>query len=288
MVTNLSPSNQQFLNSLARINQRMELAQRQISSGVRFEQVSDNPDQVSVLLQARASLDTSEQILTNLGRLKNEVDGGEQALQSAVQLFDQVQTLGAQGVTGTETAAARTALAQQLGSILDQMVGLSSTSVEGRYIFSGDSDQQAPYTAALTYLGSAATRVAQHPNGTTFAVAKTAQEIFEPVFGAITALRTALLNNDEAAIQNVVDGLPQLSAGLNSQLAFYGTTQNRVAAATEFAHTQQLQLQSQISSLQDTDMSSAILELTQAQTQQQAALTSRAQLPRTTLFNFLA
>ncbi len=86
----------------------------------------------------------------------------------------------------------------------------------------------------------------------------------------------------------MVDGLPKVGQYLNSELAFYGTTQNLVAAATDFAHTQQLQLQNQISGLEDTDVSSAILELTQTQTQEQAALTSRAQMPRTTLFNFLA
>jgi len=294
MVSNLTPSNQQFLDGLARISERMERAQKQVSTGVRFAQVSDNPDQVSALLEARAGLDTSQQVLTNLGRVKNEVDAGEQALQSAVQLFDQIQTLGAQGATGTETAAARADLAQQVDSVLQQMIALSGTSAEGRFIFSGDSDHQAPYTAALTYLGSASTRMIQHPNGTTFAVAKTAQEIFDAadptqnVFGSITALRTALLNNDETAIQTVVDGLPKVGQYLNSELAFYGTTQNVVAAATDFAHTQQLQLQNQISGLEDTDVSSAILELTQTQTQEQAALTSRAQMPRTTLFNFLA
>src|SRR5437764_12777481 len=119
MVSNLSPSNQLFLDSLNRIDERMQLAQRRISNGVRFEQVSDNPDQVSTLLQARARLDTSQQVLTNLGRVKNEVDAGEQALQSAVQLFDQVQTLGAQGATGTSSATVRAALAQQVGSLLD-------------------------------------------------------------------------------------------------------------------------------------------------------------------------
>jgi flagellar hook-associated protein 3 FlgL len=288
MVSNLTPLNEQFLNGLDLISRRMEHAQRQISTGVRFEKVSDNPDQVSVLLQARASLDGSQQVLTNLGRVKNEVDAGEQALQSAVQLFDQAQTLGAAGATGTETAAARADLAQQLDSMLQQMVGLSGTSVEGRYIFSGDADQQAPYDSTLVYFGSASTRLIQHPNGTTFAVAKTAQEIFEPVFTAIAALSTAMRNNDEAAIRNLMDGMPAVSQALNSELAFYGTAQTRVAAATEFAHTQQLQLQTQISALEDTDVSSAVLELTQAQTQQQAALQSKAQMPRTTLFNFLA
>jgi flagellar hook-associated protein 3 FlgL len=301
MVSNLNPANQQFLNDLNQISDRMQNAQRQLSTGLRVTQVSDAPDIISTLLQARASLSSAQQTQTNLGRVKTEVDAGEQALQSAVTLFDQVQTLGAQGATDTSTAAARSTLAQQLGSILQQTVGLAGTQMEGRYIFAGDSDQQAPYTVDLTqnppvsaYLGSTATRVAQHPNGTTFAVGLTAQTIFDSsdpstnVFASIEGLKTALESNDTAAIGTAMNGLTKVSAYLNQQLAFYGTTQNKISQASDYGSTLQVQLQTQISNLQDADMTAAIEELTQGQTQQQAALQSKALVPRTTLFNFLA
>ncbi len=57
--------------------------------------------------------------------------------------------------------------------------------------------------------------------------------------------------------------------------------------ATNAAESQQIEYQSQISSLQDTDMTSTILDMTQSQTQMQAALSSEGQIPRTTLFDFL-
>jgi flagellar hook-associated protein 3 FlgL len=301
MVSSLSPSNQQFLNDLNQISENMQRAQRQLSTGLRVTQVSDAPDVISTLLQTRASLSSAQQTQSNLGRVKTEVDAGEQALQSAVSLFDQVETLGAQGATSIATAATRSTLAQQLGSILQQTVGLTATQVEGRYIFAGDSDQQAPYTVDLTqvppvsaYQGSDATRVTQHPNGTTFPVGLTAQTIFDSsdpstnVFASIVSLKTALENNDTAAINTAIGGMSKVSAYLNQQLAFYGTTQNKVSQATDYGATLQVQLQTQISNLQDADMTAAIEELTQGQTQQQAALQSKALIPRTTLFNFLA
>jgi flagellar hook-associated protein 3 FlgL len=300
MISSLDPSSQQFLNDLNRISDAMNTAQRQMSSGLKIAAVSDAPDQISALLEARAGLSSAQQILTNLGRQKSEVDAGEQALETAVQLFEQAQTLGAQGDTDTRTADQRATLAGQLGTIMQQMVGLAGTTVEGRFIFSGDSDQQAPYTIDLTqatpvsaYLGSSATRVAQNPNGTTFAISSTAQQIFDStdpttnVFTALNNLKTALANNDDTAIQSAVDALPKVDTYLNSELASYGNTQNQVAAATSYGQTLETQLQTQISNLQDADMTDAILHLTQAQTQQQAALAARAQLPRTTLFDFL-
>ena len=84
-----------------------------------------------------------------------------------------------------------------------------------------------------------------------------------------------------------MSGLSGASQYLNQQLAFYGNTQDNVAAATNTAASQQVGFQAQISALQDTDTTSTILDLTQSQTQEQAALTSEGQIPRTTLFDFL-
>jgi flagellar hook-associated protein 3 FlgL len=300
MISSLNPDNQQFINELDQIGQRLQNAQRQLSTGLKVSQVSDAPDVISTLLQTRASLSSTQQTLTNLGLNKSEVDAGEQALQSAVTLFDQVQTLGAEGATDTTTAAARSTLSGQLGSILQQMVGITGMQNAGRYIFAGDADQSAPYTFDSTlvppvsaYLGSDSTRVGLHPNGTTFPLALTAQGIFDSsdpgknVFTAIEKLQTALNNNDTTAIQASMDGLTKVGQHLNDQLAFYGSTQVKIAGATDYGNTLQTQIQTQISNLQDADMTAAIEELTQAQTQQQAALQSKAQMPRTSLFSYL-
>jgi flagellar hook-associated protein 3 FlgL len=246
-------------------------------------------------------LASSQQISTNLGNIKTEVDTSEQALQSAVQLFDQVQTIGAQGATGTQTAQTRATLAVQLQSMEQQFVGIANTNIQGRYVFSGDTDQTAAYSYDSTqanpvsaYQGSASTRVALDPNGNTFPIALTAQDVFDSsdsttnVFGALNGLITALNNNDAAGIQTSVQGLASVAQYLNNKLAFYGNTQNQIASATDYAQTQQTGIQAQISQLQDTDMTSTILDLTQSQTQEQAALGARAQIPKTTLFDFLA
>jgi flagellar hook-associated protein 3 FlgL len=300
MISSLNAHNQQFVIDLQRVTDRINSDVLEISSGVQMRQVSDNPDQVSALLQARATLATSQQISTNLASVKNEVDTGEQALEGAVQLFDQVQTAGAEGATGTQTASTRAGLAQQLQNIEQQMVSLANTTVNGRYIFSGDADQLAPYTydpsqanPVSAYQGTASTRVIEGAIGSTFPVGLTAQQIFDSsdpttnVFSAINGLVSALNTNDQTAIQTAVSGLAGVGVYLNNQLAFYGNTQDNVAAATDFAQTQQVEIQTQISALEDTNMSSTITDLTQAQIQEQAALTSEGQIPRSTLFDFL-
>jgi flagellar hook-associated protein 3 FlgL len=300
MVSSLLPTAQAFLNSINRISNEMSEAQLQISSGFKVNVVSDAPDVISPLLQAQASLSTAQQITSNLGQVTTEVNTGEQSLESATSLYDQVQSLSAEGATGTQTASGRADIAQQLQSIEQQMVGLANTNVNDRYIFAGDTDQTQPYTfdatqpdPVSTYQGSASTRTIQAPNGTTFPVALSAQQIFDSsdpttnVFTSINNMVTALNSNNQAAISTANSGLPAVSTYLNSQLAFYGTAQDAITAATTSASTLVTQLQTQIGGMQDADETQSILNLTQAQTEQQAALQSFQQIPRTSLFDYL-
>jgi len=300
MIDSLNSAAQSFLMGLSQIQQRSQRAQTELTTGLKINTVSDAPDQISSLLQTRSDLAQTQQITNNLGRVKTEVDTAEEGLQGAVSLMERVQTLGAQGSSDISSADTRQNLADELGSILQQLVSTANTTVEGRYIFSGDSDQQAPYSIDLTqsspvsaYQGSAATRQVQAADGSSFEVAKTAQDIFDAptasdnVFLSVTNLRQALLNGDTSAVSSALADVQSASGYLNQQLAFYGTVQDRVASATDFAQTYTTQLQTQLSGIQDADEAEAITELTQAQTQQQAALVSRAQIPRTSLFDFL-
>jgi flagellar hook-associated protein 3 FlgL len=172
--------------------------------------------------------------------------------------------------------------------------------VAGRYIFAGDTDQTQPYSIDLTqsspisaYQGSTSTRQVQSPDGTTFSIALTAQQIFDnpsapdSVFGSINNLMQGLINNNSAAITSSITDVQTADTYLNQQLAFYGTVQDRVTDAQTFGQNYTVQLQSQLSGIQDANAAASITEMTQASTQLQAALQSEAQLPKSTLFDFL-
>lgn len=300
MLSTLSPMSTEFVTGMNRISERMSRAQRQIASGIRVENVSDEPDSVSTILQVRADVSSNDQILSNLSRVKTETDTAEQSVSSAVSLVERARVLGAQGSTGTATAESRTSLADEVGAILEQVVGLTRTSVEGRYIFSGDSDHVAPYSVDLSadppvsaYAGSALTRQVQHPNGTRFSVGTTAQAIFDSdqagknVFKALSDLRTGLSNSDPALLSTAMSDIGSSLDYLNSQLATYGTVQKKVADATAFGNERKVQLQTHLTSVQEADLTESIVELTQAQLQQSAALQAQAKMPRSSLFDFL-
>src|SRR2546422_5143215 len=122
MLSPLNPTDQQFLASVERIHDRLNKAQKEISTGLRVSQVSDDPGEIAALLSAHQHLESAKQLQANLGRTKGEVDGGEQAVRHAVELFERARTLGAEGANATQSAETRAGIAQEVGSILEQLV----------------------------------------------------------------------------------------------------------------------------------------------------------------------
>src|SRR5690349_4305998 len=118
MTSGITPSTEQFLLSVDRLQRRSERAQRQITTGLKVESVSDSPDDVSRLLDARAGIERVKQTLQNLGRLQTEVDGSEKALENAVAVMDRARSLSSQGVNGLTSAETRRQVAGELQGLL--------------------------------------------------------------------------------------------------------------------------------------------------------------------------
>jgi flagellar hook-associated protein 3 FlgL len=313
MVPSLNSSTNSFLNHLSRLEATINSVSAQLSSGHRINQPSDAPDQVSPLLELEAGLAHNQRVASTLVRVQAEVSTADSAVSTAMQLLDQTLSLAAQGASSTATAATRTELAQQVLSIQEQMVGLADTRVAGRYIFGGDQDVSAPYALDLNQPSTVpqngvdrlsnvpvtATRRIELSNRLPAAVDQSAQDLFDHrmaddtlasdnVFAALNSLRLALAGNNSAGITAAQASVEAASAYLNSKQSFYGAALNRITNATAELNAQNADLQQQISAIRDTDMVQAAVELTSAQTQNQAALSAQAKLPRNTLFDFLA
>ena len=304
MVSSIDPSGEQFLASLALLQKRYNQAQEQITSGLRILRPSDSPGQLADLFQTRTDLARVTQVDQNLVRVKAEVDTAESAVSTAVQYLDQVRALGVQGA-GTIAAGQDAALAPQVDHILQQLVGLSRTSVHGVYIFSGDQTNAPPYqvnaaspTGVDRLVTAPATRLIQDPTGVNFAIAKTAQDIFDHrdaldnpapdnVFAAVNSLKVALQNGDQPGVTNALDALKTAQDYLNQQLAFYGSVQKRIDSGIDLAKKFETQLQTNLSAQQDADIPAAVIQLTQDQTHLNAALAAQGRRPTTSLFDFL-
>jgi flagellar hook-associated protein 3 FlgL len=300
MISGLDSSTDRFLNDLAATSRRIERAQRQLTSGKRITAPSDDPDRISGLVDSHSELSRALQAKSDMSRVKAEVDTSESAIASAVKLVESARVIATRGATATATTDMRKSMADQLGNILEQLVAISNTRVGGRFLFSGDADQQPAYTIDLTqaspigaFNGSESTRQVVDATGSTFRTARTAQQVFdsptpgESIFGSINALRQALQADDSAAISASAADINTSETYLNSQHAYYGSVQNRVTDAISTASTIELRIRSQIAAVEDADMVQAATEFTEATFQRNAALAAKGRSNLSTLFDYL-
>ena len=300
MLPAVNGPSEQFLTDLDRIQSAMNTVQRQVSSGLRVGLPSDDPSAVPSILKTQSEIARNNQAQTNLNQVKTELQNGDSALQQAVALVEKAITLASQAGSTVDGDTQIANLAAQVQGIQQQLVNLSNTSVGGRYIFSGDSDQQAAYALDSTQpngvqqlAAAKSTQVITDANGNPLWTPMTAQDIFDSgsggnVFAAVNGLLTALQNNDSAAAGASVASLNTADDYLNQQLGLIGIAETRVADSTTAAAKSVTTEQQYLSSLRDADTAGDAVQLTQLNTQQQAALSARAKMSQYNLFDFLA
>jgi len=302
----ISGSTQAFLASLDATQSQMQQAQEEVSSGLRVQQASDDPTEIAEILQIQGDISQNQQIQSNLNGVSSQLGTADSALQTAIQAVESATSLGTQGATSTATADQRAALAQQVNGILQTLVGISNTNIDGQYIFSGDDPTQPAYQidpnqpeGVQQLVFAPATQVIVDVSGTSLSVSKTAQQIFDAqdangnpttgnVFAAVNSLATALQNNDQAGISQAVVSLQAADQYLNDQLAFYGQAETSISTATTVAQQFQTQETSNLGQLRDADVATVAVQLNQEQVQNQAALSAESTLlQQRDLFSYL-
>jgi flagellar hook-associated protein 3 FlgL len=306
MISGLSPANQQFLASLNVLQNNLSQADEQLSSGLRVNQASDAPQQIQDIFQTRSAIGQDQQSIQNLTTIQSQVNAADGAVQSAISLLSQAVSLGTQGASTNVTLTTQQALAAQVQGLQAQLVAISRTEVGGVYVFSGDASGAPPYQVDTTSPSGVGRLLTPQQStlktadltGVTFQVSMTAQDLFDQrdsgdnptaqnAFVALNSLAQALQSGNSSTITQAISAVQSASSYVNQQTGFYGTAQNHVSSALDLAHKFQTQDQTRLSGLQDADTASLAVEVTQASTALNAALSAQAHKPHTTLFDFL-
>jgi flagellar hook-associated protein 3 FlgL len=306
MISGLSAANDQFLASLNILQNNLSQADEQLSSGYRVNQASDAPQSVQDIFEIRAELGQDTQTIQNLNAIQGQVQAADSGVQSAIQLLNQAVSLGTEGANTTSSTSSQQTLASQVQAIEAQVVAISNTEVGGVYIFSGDASASPPYkvdTSSPTGVDrlitpQQSTLQIAGPSGVTFQVSMTAQDLFDQrdsndnptannAFAALNSLTQALQSGNTTTIAQAVNVLQGASDYVNDQTGFYGAAETQISSALDLAQKFQTQDQTQLSTLQDADATTLAVQVTQASTALNAAMSAEAHMPTTTLFDYL-
>jgi len=275
------------------LNQALE----QVSTGKSVNVPSDNPAAASEMVQNTIETANVDQYTQNVTGVLSQVQAADSALSSVVSSLNQAISLGTEGANGTESAANQQAIASQVQGILSSVVTQANTSYEGSYLFGGTASSQQPYTAdsssptGYTYNGNTGQNSVAVGDSTNIQINLPGSQIFSNsttnVLGSLSALVTALQGGNSTAIGTAVSGVTTALNYVSQQRIFYANADSQLNSQETYLQQETVNLSSQQTSLVGVNMAQAAINLSQAQTDNSAALAAAAKVLPDTLLNYL-
>ncbi|MBS1799417.1 MAG: flagellar hook-associated protein FlgL [Acidobacteria bacterium] len=271
----------------------------QLSSGLRVESLSDDPSAAAQSVQMGsqiAKIDTFIQTASNETSMLQVTDS---TLGEVVAQLTSAIALAVQAANGTLNAANLQASLQQATGIRDQILALSNTSYQGRYLFAGSQGATAPFSldtttspATANYAGDTNVQFIETPGGQKIQMNLPGSSIFgSGATGILTALNQLIDHlSSGASSTSIAADSTTLNAALttvSTQRSILNSSLSTLKSTSAYAQTQEAQMKAQQSSLVAADPASVATQLKSNQTQYQALLGVISTLNKVNLFDYL-
>ena len=267
----------------------------EMSSGKRFNNLSDDPVAVSQLVLNEAETSNVNQYLANVTTLQNSLQVADSTLNSVVTALSQAISLGVEGSNGTLNSSDEQTLAIQVSGIKDQILSLANTTYNGNYLFSGTAVTTQPFTedssspSGVTYNGNGSTNSVQIGDGEYIPVNLSGSQVFTPtgsdVFAALQGLVNALQNGGDVA--DATTQLQQVFSRFNTQRTFYGATLSRLQSTQAYLTQEQLGLSTAQNNIEGANISSVISNYVQSETALDATYQAAGLISQMSLLDYL-
>ena len=132
-------------NNLQNLAEDLQSINASISSGKKYQRISDNPVDVGAILGLTTEEGQTVQYDRNLETAKGWLSVTLSALQDITDIVRASTGLANQMATGTYNAAQRQAAAQQIQGYLEEIMQVGNTKFEGQHILAGYSTDSPPF-----------------------------------------------------------------------------------------------------------------------------------------------
>jgi flagellar hook-associated protein 3 FlgL len=281
-----------FTNDIRLAQERMDKAGRQVSTGKRLQQASDDPLGTSRVLTLRNYKAATEQYTENLNMAKGFLGYTEEALNNLHSGIQRAYTLAVQGANASTDQVGRNAMAQEITDIQSRLVQIANTrGPSGQYIFAGQDNASVPYTVSgptLTFNGDSNPVLVETGPSQTTQVNSLGEPMFSDLYNKLETLKNNLLGGNTGAISGV--SINDMQAGMQTINAERGQVGAKLRLVDDYTtqYTRRVDdLTQGISDIEEVDVSQAIMNYQLAQSAYQAALTVAGQGFRLSLMDFI-
>jgi flagellar hook-associated protein 3 FlgL len=287
-----------MLAAIQQSESALQTALQQVSTGKSVAIPSDNPAASADMVQNNIETANVDQYTQNIGNVQSSVQTADSALSAVVTSLTQAISLGTEGANGTNNAADQQAIAAQVQGILSGVVSQANLSFQGAYVFAGTASTTQPYTAdptsasGYTYNGNNGVNSVQIGDQLNVQVNLPGSQIFSNpsanVLGSLTSLVSALQSGNTSAIATATTDVSSAMNYVSQQRVVYGNAEGQLNSQETYLQQETVNLSSQATSLVGVDMAKAATTLSQAETDNNAALAAAAKVVPYTLLSYLS
>ena len=228
--------------------QALATATEQVSTGLRVNQLSDDPAASANMVRSLAYSANVDQYTSNVSSLLPQLQTADSAISSIVTSLNSAVTLGTSGASSAILTGNKQAIASQVQSVLSSVIAQANASYQGVYVFGGSDSTTPPFVPASTaYTSSqgspasplATTTALTAGSVTTISDATTGETMtYKAVAGdTIATLQTAIASAVSAGTLSAgtsatINANGQLSIGTNSAAAGIAVSSNDAVLGT--------------------------------------------------------
>lgn len=270
----------------------MAALQAQLSSGKKINAPSDDPAGASDMLRLRSEQRTIAQHSRNASDGSSWLTTVDTAMSSSLEQLRRARDLTVQGGDGALGQTSRDALATEIDGIRDGLLEQANTTYLGRTVFAGTSNSGVAFDpTTYTFTGAAGAMPVERRVGPNTTVRVDSDG--PAVFGSGATSVFALLDQVSATLRAGGDPTADL-AGIDThmeamltEVASVGSRHDQVLKATTSLASQDLNVKSQLSGVEDIDLAKTIMELQMQEVAYNGALGAASKVIQPSLQEFL-
>jgi len=264
--------------------QNVLTAQEQAGTGMRVQKPSDDPVAAAAARREKSRMALADAGVSATETATTQLEGTDSALNDVFAALTSARDLALENASSTASAENRTAAAEQVRMIREQMVALGNTNVGGRYVFAGYRDQTPAFSQTGTFVGDSSTKEVQALPGLHVKSSISGDKVFgtdspDDMFSVLDKLSSALDANDPDAVRGLLKDLDTNQGRILAARTQVGGMIDGARVAGAVASQQSYNSKLEIGRLVEVDEITAATNLVQAQGALNAALAIAQQIP---------
>jgi len=291
-----------FKNNIGELKSRIDKNQEMVASQKKILNPSDGPVAMAQAIQLDSQKSRNDQYTRNLTTIGLYAGMYETSLNSVQDSLTRAKELAIGMNTDTVTAESRKVAADEVGKMIEQLVGIGNTKVGNTYVFGGKKTSVPPFTLdtnpasptyySVTYSGTADVPEVYVSSGQTEKAGISGQQAFDvggasDIFAILKGFKQALEQNNKAGISSSLDNLDKAIDLTVSNISYTGVYSGAIDTIKNTLQSNTDTLTAVLSNLTDADMAGLISDYTLLTNSYEASLACMSKLQQLNVLNYL-